>query len=302
MAVETLAAPSFVIPGTERPETFLGTSNHGNIPESPDSSLRRVYRRLLPESVRREIWSLRHLDFNEVYARHRRGVVGMSVFGQKLRFCIESDASVTDTLMYCHERPIFESFMQSVGPSARFWDIGAASGLYGLAALAKGAESAVFFEPDTERAPNLGVNLKLNGYSPDGHKAKLMASAVTAVSGPVKFHSSAINAPAIGLTHEGMTPVCVPGVSLDDVVVSGVEPPTNIKIDVEGGELLLFQGGENLFSGPNKPAEVLVEYHPKYWSFYGANPVEVTAFLPGHGYKLVSWMLRGTELLCHYRA
>ena len=88
----------------------------------------------------------------------------------------------------------------------------------------------------------------------------------------------------------------VPLTSLDEYWTNELQsqPILFIKIDVEGYEDLVMQGGKNLFTN-NPPPFVMVEYYPQMLSLNG---VKADAFLKrilGYGYRVYDCMKK-TEL------
>ena len=69
------------------------------------------------------------------------------------------------------------------------------------------------------------------------------------------------------------------GVRLDTLIGDGViAPPDLIKIDVDGNELLILEGMEELLRGAQAPRAVQVEVNPRY--------PELTSFLESVGFQL----------------
>ena len=117
-----------------------------------------------------------------------------------------------------------------------FIDVGSNIGSYAILAAAAEAD-VIAFEPG-EPFSDLERNVRVNGLSIECHKA-----AVGAQSGMLRFTIGldCINHAAV----EGEKFVQVPVVRLDDVISRA---PTLIKVDVEGYEAAVVEGGTKTFS------------------------------------------------------
>ena len=74
----------------------------------------------------------------------------------------------------------------------------------------------------------------------------------------------------------------MPVTTLDELVAG--DPPSLIKIDVEGCELLVMKGGRHVLAGSTSP--VLLFEHNGYCADFGITPAEVRAFLTEAGYTM----------------
>ena len=135
---------------------------------------------------------------------------------------------------------------EKVRPGDTFYDLGANIGLFTLlAAQAAGATGKVFsFEPDVQIAERLRRNAARNGLS----NITVVEMGVWSASGTVKFISADSSSPDRGVGRfelDGAAGIPAPCVSLDDFVQSATAP-RGIKCDVEGAEVEVFRGAENL--------------------------------------------------------
>jgi FkbM family methyltransferase len=152
------------------------------------------------------------------------------------------------------ETRLVQSFLR---PGMTFVDVGANIGYYTLvAAQLVGPEGAVHaFEPNIEVADRLERNVRLNGLA----NTRVYRQAMAGRTGEVSFYASAVNEnsgissifPGSGL---GVAKI-VPAVSLDDfsVGLSGRRIDL-LKMDIEGAELQVIEGGRRVLETTNAPA------------------------------------------------
>jgi FkbM family methyltransferase len=135
---------------------------------------------------------------------------------------------------------------EKILPGDVFYDLGANIGLFSLlAAQAVGPTGMVFsFEPDVQIAERLRRNAARNGFS----NMRVLEMGVWSASGMFHFRSSDSSSPDRGVgsfQRDGAAGIPLPCVSLDDFVRSATAP-CGIKCDVEGAEVEVFRGAENL--------------------------------------------------------
>jgi FkbM family methyltransferase len=152
-------------------------------------------------------------------------------------------------------------------PGMTFVDVGANIGYYTLlAARAVGAQGRVHaFEPNAAVRQRLETNVALNQLG----NIQVHGQAVARASGEVRFYASALPEndgissifPGDGRASEGAV---VPAVSLDDfegrLTSGGGRPIDLLKIDVEGAEIEVFEGGRRVLGAGRAPA-LLFEAH-----------------------------------------
>jgi FkbM family methyltransferase len=143
-------------------------------------------------------------------------------------------------------------------PGMAFVDIGANIGYYSLiAARLVGPTGLVHsFEPNDAVRARFSQNIQMNGFA----NVTVDDRAVTRESGAIDFYLSAWNendgisstVPNAGLSQ---TAVRVPCISLDDFAASlGGRQIDLLKIDVEGAELGVLEGGRRVLGAPKGPA------------------------------------------------
>jgi len=133
------------------------------------------------------------------------------------------------------QRSIFEKY---VGSGDVVFDIGAHVGFFTLIAsvLVGSSGKVVAFEPLPENLRYLREHLSINHID----NVTVIEKAVSSHSGSVRF-SKHTNRAMGGISDEGEMEVTA--VSLDEMMEEAVAPPPScIKMDVEGGELLALRG------------------------------------------------------------
>jgi FkbM family methyltransferase len=145
------------------------------------------------------------------------------------------------------EEPVQEAVAQRLRPGMIFYDLGANIGLFSLlAARAVGPEGRVFsFEPDPKVAARLRRNVARNGFS----KVTICEMGVWSSSGEMSFVAADAASPdrgtgrfIMGNSGDSAPLQCV---ALDEFVADHPAPDA-IKCDVEGAELEVLRGAENL--------------------------------------------------------
>lgn len=165
-------------------------------------------------------------------------------------------------------------FKEAVQPGAIVYDVGANVGFYTLlASRLVGPAGAVYsFEPFPKNIEYLERHLALNKTS----NVTVIAAAVSSEAGEMNFEPGEFNEEG-RLSSTGSLRVRV--VTLDDVVRSGsAQPPTLLKIDVEGAELDVLQGSK----------AVLSQYQPLIFLATHNVPVHRACcdFLTSQGYSM----------------
>jgi FkbM family methyltransferase len=151
-----------------------------------------------------------------------------------------------------------------VEPDAVVWDVGSNLGLFALPAALKAARGRVYaFEPDVDLAGNLLRSLRLNRNK--NLDVSVLCVAVSNVDGTATFQiakfSRAMNKlEAVGKWHDSQVVAdelrSVATMRIDTLSKTLV-PPTVVKIDVEGAEVDVLEGGEATIS--NYRPTMLVE-------------------------------------------
>ncbi len=138
-----------------------------------------------------------------------------------------------------------------------FLDVGANSGYYSLiAARSVGPLGAVHgFEPNDTIRARFGRNVALNGFE---SCIRIHPEAISRESGEIRFYPSVTENMGISSTLPGpgraAEPVVVPCVKLDDFVPTVGRRIDLLKIDVEGAEAAVFEGGGRSLGAPDGPS------------------------------------------------
>lgn len=166
-----------------------------------------------------------------------------------LRGCRISLFSGSRFVRGTYDGPEIDALLAQLMPGDVFYDVGAHIGYYGMAVARRvGAAGRVYaFEP-------LPLNLKmLRGHVAANRmeNIEVIAAGVSAAPGETFFDlAGGTGRGRLGAKGE----LRVPLVSIDDLVASGrARPPSLIKMDIEGAELLALQGAR----------QTLLQYHPQ---------------------------------------
>jgi FkbM family methyltransferase len=159
------------------------------------------------------------------------------------------------------ELPVQKALQEHLRPGMVFYDLGANIGFFSLlGARLVGETGRVFsFEADPELATRLRANIARNHFG----WLSVEEKAVWSETGTVAFRrADTTQSPDRGLGFVTKTPnpsaLEVEAVSLDDFALS-FSPPDFIKCDVEGAEVEVMRGAQQLLQ-TKRPA-ILVELH-----------------------------------------
>jgi FkbM family methyltransferase len=159
-----------------------------------------------------------------------------------------------------------------------FYDLGANIGLFSLLAsrIVGPAGKVVSFEPDPEIAARLRRNIARNGFT----NVKVVESGVWSVTRSVNFLPADASSPDRGtgrfVEEQDAATALVRCIALDDFVRNGPAPHA-IKCDVEGAEVEVLRGAENVLRTARP--WILCEMHS------AANDQAVREFLGRLGYS-----------------
>jgi FkbM family methyltransferase len=153
------------------------------------------------------------------------------------------------------ETRLFQALLR---PGMTLVDVGANMGYYSLlGARLVGTEGRVFsFEPNSVVREQLSRNVAMNGFT----NISIRPEAMAGTSGELRFYISDVPensgisslVPGSGLGSEGKV---VPAVSLDDFSRGlGTRKIDLLKMDIEGAELQVIQGGRGLLARKDAPA------------------------------------------------
>jgi FkbM family methyltransferase len=182
-----------------------------------------------------------------------------------------------------HERALTELFQQVVRPTDVIYDVGANLGLHTLT-FSRLAKHVVAFEPNPSLTPNLR---KTVANLPN---ATLHEICLTTADETVQFHISDWDHMLSSLSNWTGQPtrtIEVPGRSLDSMLAQGSIPkPDVLKVDVEGAELMVFRGAQNLLSREEPPRAIIFEELNRSSRQLGIADGQAAEFLQAKGYTV----------------
>jgi FkbM family methyltransferase len=184
----------------------------------------------------------------------------------------------------------FDSFIREITPDAILFDIGAHFGLFSLAALHYGGASAiaVAVDPSPVAVQFIKTQAKLNEVSDRLHIVQAAVSdqvgrqsmvAAGVLSSGYYVHPSEDHGTADLISTRTTT--------LDQLVLDFKLRPTHIKIDVEGYERAVINGGRDVLSAGEAPI-LFVELHNEMVREHGGAPKETLGLLRSLGYETFS--------------
>lgn len=186
-----------------------------------------------------------------------------------------------------HELPLSRNFVALLRPGMIVFDVGANLGIYTLlAARGVGPTGEVHaFEPVPERFAALRETVRRSGC----RQIRLNQAVVSAREGAVPFYVATRQresgqsslAPARKRTRR----IEAQAVTLDEYAARmGLRAVDLLKIDIEGAELLAFQGAGGLLTGPAPPI-IQSELCDHQCALFGHSARDVVALLGEAGYR-----------------
>ncbi len=154
-------------------------------------------------------------------------------------------------------------------------DIGGYNGLFGILAAKLNPEGKVFiFEPDEINFKHIAKNIELNKLT----NVTPLQIALSDKEGEVVFggHGGGTGA------RIGVGTKKVKAVSLDTFIKENNIKPDLIKIDVEGAEILVFEGGKDFFSSDLKP-QILLEVHFEFLKNFNSSAEDLFKKINSYG-------------------
>jgi len=188
------------------------------------------------------------------------------------------------------ERYEITFILQILQPNMTFFDIGANIGFFSLLAGKKEPTASVYaFEPCSWTFGILKRNIALN----DLQNVKAYRFALGNKEGKALLKLNAWGLDGLNTIGQPTHPDCrivgeeeVPLITLDRFIAQhNIQRVDLMKVDVEGAELLVFEGAYQLLSRNDAP---LILYEGYSWNTkgFGYHPVEIMWLLKDHGYFL----------------
>jgi FkbM family methyltransferase len=179
-------------------------------------------------------------------------------------------------------------------PGMTFVDIGAHFGQYTLvASAALGKDGVVHaFEPGVEQLRYLRHNISIN----DRENVRVNAVALGSESGTIEFAvAPKANLGGSHIATEGVDSIRVPVERLDDYCDRECVKRIDIlKIDVEGAEKFVFEGGRRVFV-ESPPSVVFYECIDSLCQRFGYPAMAIHDFLRSMGYRIMKSTRRGLQ-------
>ncbi len=173
----------------------------------------------------------------------------------------------------------------SLAPGETFVDVGANLGYFTvIAAEAVGRSGRVFaFEPEPDNFALLTRNLALNGF----HHATCHKTAVSDREGLATLHRKPENKGAHSLVGEPGTgeDLSVPVTTLD-TALRDAGPVHMVKIDVQGTDLNVLLGMQELIASQDRPPRILMEFSPASLQALDPDLERFRAVVERFGYRI----------------
>jgi FkbM family methyltransferase len=200
--------------------------------------------------------------------------------GMRMELDLRDPISKAIYLYGCYEYPVTRLIEALIAPGMIFFDIGANAGFFSLLASAR-CRQVCAFEPLPSNLRRVRQNIEINRLK----NVVVIENAVGDRGGSATLYVP--EGDNSGLASLNPRPnarkIAVPVITLDHFVGDqGLERVDVMKIDIEGAEVLAFEGGRKLLSRPDAP-DVIFEAHP------GSDAAN---WLAGHGYRIYEFRLQ----------
>lgn len=233
----------------------------------------------------------------------RRGYHNVRLLGVSLRFVVATEREIIRLDDFGSEEKFAQLIVGSIRPGDVCYDIGANIGTVCMLIAGRHRESGVTvhaFEPEPTNADHLQRNLAQN----DIHNVVVHQIALGAKPGKATlFLAGDAGSGSHSLMHEHAdSDVCIQ-VQVDTVCNlardSGT-PPDVVKIDVEGAEMNVLIGMDELLSA-GRVRDIFIEVHPDTLAGAGLTPDDIQHWLSQRSYRLGWSQARGREIHQHYQ-
>ena len=202
-------------------------------------------------------------------------------------------AALDDWMVYwCfvgdHQRDrSFQWSLAMIRPGDTVVDAGANIGLWALSAARRvgGQGRVIAFEPVARNFERLQEHVRMNEMT----QVRCESSALSNQPGPAVMYVRTAGHSGLAslVAHEGLDETTdVRRVTLDDYCAEhGIGRVDVLKVDVEGGELQVFEGAQALLGGPEAPL-IMFEMDDRLAAPFGSSFGRVRAALAGWGYTV----------------
>ncbi len=223
-----------------------------------------------------------------------------------IKFNVSNAVEKFRTEQFGNEKEALDFFLQTIQKDDMVLDVGASVGLFTVvAAKYSNTKKIITFEPDLETFNRLNENIKLNKLS----NVQSIQIALSDVKGVTKLFTDGTNGFAPTLVFQKdrenapKTTIEINTDTLDRMIESNsIEVPDNIKVDIEGAEVLFLKGAKKTLSGDfgKRPRSIFLEIHPEFLADFDSSDDEVRSLLSGKGYKLVWESKRDGQIHTHW--
>ncbi len=219
--------------------------------------------------------------------------------GLTARFSTPSFKIKEDVESLLGESEVLKTFLEKLQPNDTVWDIGASYGIYTIFSSLKVNKGNVFaFEPEKSTYKLLAKNIQLNNLK----NVTPLQMALGESEGIAELHTSeSANIGTHSLAVRTDYPVSGKGQKIqiqksDELIRRGsILSPQVIKIDVEGAELNVLRGMENILSSPVLRV-VQIEIHPNILPLLGETQENIFMLMELNSFVTTKSVQRGTEL------
>ena len=210
------------------------------------------------------------------------------------KFYCKSKIEYFRTAQYGGEKEFLSEFMTYLKPNDVLWDIGSSIGIVSIYA-APLIKKVIAFEPDKLIFNRLSKNISLNKL---GSKIQSLNLGIGETKGTISLHSDGVEgkSPSIANLGRHNTSYIVEIETIDNLVESGYEKPTIIKIDIEGAEMLALLGARKVFLDTHKPRLLFIEVHPTFLPSFNTSIEEIYDFLFQNGYTFIKCVERDEQI------
>lgn len=174
-------------------------------------------------------------------------------------------AHVSIAFMGVYELPLTRLVLSVArrSPDGLMIDVGANYGYFALLWTSLHPENrAIAFEPAPANAAALSANVASNGFAA---RVEVVPAAVGRERGEVRFTQDTEQSGWSRISDNGMTGQALPLITLDDAIPASRGPIALLKIDTEGHDWAVLEGGRGLFIGRRVDVAVFecdaAEYH-----------------------------------------
>jgi len=191
--------------------------------------------------------------------------VTANIEGYKMRLNLD-DGGISRCLYSqgAREMAFMGILKEIVKPGMTCLDLGANLG-YATMYMAEGVGASGYvhaIEPDPRNLKLLKKNVALNKY---GERCTVMHAAVSDVDKTIELWLSAHpNLNSVKEAEHSLEKIEVPAISLA-TFFKDIAKPNVIKMDIEGHEVKVFEGGYEFFKEQSWPCALLVEVHPGFY-------------------------------------